>query len=82
MRPRLMLVGAGAAFVTFLGTPHFGWDYECRHSFSAGQPCRAVSYCAYYGIQGRRVEFPEYGNSCKLITLLPPDWRKLVEVIR
>jgi hypothetical protein len=82
LRPRLMLYGAAAAFVALLGTPHVGWDYECRHPFSASHPCRSVSYCAYYGVQGRRVEFPAYGDTCKLVTLLPPDWRKLVEVIK
>lgn len=78
MRPRLLVLGGLAGCVLAFGTPHAGWDYECRHPMTAGQTCRSVSYCAYYGIQGRRVEFPEYGESCKLITVLPLDWQKIL----
>lgn len=79
LRPRLLMLAGLAAFVVFVGTPHAGWDYECRHPIRPGQPCRSVSYCAYYGIQGRRVEFPEYGQSCQLFTLLPPDWNRIIK---
>lgn len=48
---------------------------ECRHPFRPGEPCRSVAYCAYYGIQGRRVVFPDYGESCKLVVFLPIGWR-------
>lgn len=78
MRPRLLVLGVLAGCVLVFGTPHAGWDYECRHPIATGQTCRSVSYCAYYGIQGRRVEFPEYGKSCKLINVLPLDWQKIL----
>ncbi|MEE1655683.1 hypothetical protein VB618_05700 [Microvirga sp. CF3062] len=75
MRPRVLALTGAAAFVMVVGTPHVGWDYECRYSMRPGQPCRSVSYCAYYGMQGRRVVFPEDGESCKLVTFLRIDWR-------
>jgi hypothetical protein len=78
MRPRVLTLTGAAAFVTIIGTPHVGWDYECRHPMRLGQPCRSVDYCAYYGIQGRRVVFPEDGESCKLVTFLRIDWRQIV----
>jgi hypothetical protein len=71
MRPRAVMVLGLAGFVLIVGTPHAGWDYECRHPFTPSQPCRSVAYCAYYGIQGRRVVFPEHGETCKLVTFLP-----------
>ncbi|WP_306120921.1 MULTISPECIES: hypothetical protein [unclassified Roseitalea] len=74
MRPRLLGFGASVAFFALVGTPHVGWDYECRHHKSHGQPCHSVSYCAYYGVQGRRVVFPEASDQCKVITLLRPQW--------
>ena len=79
LRPRLLMLAGLAGFILLVGTPHAGWDYECRHPIRPGQPCRSVSYCAYYGIQGRRVEFPEYGQSCQLVTLLPPDWDRIIQ---
>lgn len=78
MRPRAVILLGVAGFVLFIGTPHAGWDYECRHPFRPGQPCRSVLYCAYYGIQGRRVAFPEYGESCKLLTVIPINWRVII----
>lgn len=78
MRPRALVLGGAVAFVLAVGTPHVGWDYECRHPMRPGQPCRSVDYCAYYGIQGRRVVFPEDGESCKLVTFLRIDWRRIV----
>lgn len=78
MRTRLLVSIGAAVFLLFAGTPHAGWDYECRAPMRPGQPCRNVSYCAYYGIQGRRVVFPEYGESCQLVTFLPLDWAKLM----
>jgi hypothetical protein len=76
-RPRAMLLTGLAAFVLFVGTPHVGWDYGCRHPIRLGQTCRSVSYCAYYGFQGRRIVFPRDGESCQLIKFLPIDWRQL-----
>lgn len=78
MRPRALALGGAVAFVFAAGTPHVGWDYECRYPIRPGQPCGSVSYCAYYGIQGRRVVFPEDGESCKLVTFLRIDWRRIV----
>jgi hypothetical protein len=78
MRPRALVLIALAGFVILIGTPHAGWDYECRHPMRSGQPCRSVSYCAYYGIQGRRVVFPEHGETCQLVTFLPIAWRRLL----
>lgn len=77
MHPRILVFSGTVAFALFIGTPHAGWDYACRVPMTPGKPCRSVSYCAYYGIQGRRVVFPEDGESCQLITFLPPDWAKL-----
>jgi hypothetical protein len=70
MRPRILALTGAASFVLAVGTPHVGWDYECRHPMRPGQACRSVDYCAYYGIQGRRVVFPGDGESCKLVTFL------------
>lgn len=78
LHPRILLVLGVAGFVHFVGTPHAGWDYECRHPFRPGQPCRYVFYCAYYGIQGRREVFPEPGESCRVITFLPLDWQRIM----
>lgn len=78
MRPRLVVLTGVVTFALFVGTPHAGWDYECRHPMRSGQPCRSVVYCAYYGIQGRRIEVPDDGESCKPITFLPPQWGKLM----
>ena len=73
MRPRILVLTGAAVFVMVVGTPHVGWDYECRHPMRSGQPCRSVDYCAYYGIQGRRVVFPENGENCQLVTFLRID---------
>lgn len=74
MRPRVLVLTGVGAFGLFVGTPHAGWDYECRHPMRLGQLCRSVAYCAYYGVQGRRIVVPEGGESCKVITFLPPQW--------
>lgn len=80
-RPRLVIVSAISAILLFAGTPHIGWDYQCRHPVRYGQPCHAVSYCAYYGIQGRQLEFPETGESCKPVTFRKIDWAALVGMV-
>ena len=71
----LVLAALGVAAGVF-GTPHVGWDYVCRHRLY-GQPCRIFEWCEYYGFQGRRVIYPEYGDSCGVVRLLPIDWRAL-----
>lgn len=78
MRPRILTLTGAAAFVMAVGTPHVGWDYECRYPMRPGQPCGSVSYCAYYGIQGRRVVFPDDGETCQVVTFLRIDWRRIV----
>lgn len=77
MRPRLLFVSAVIGFVLLVGTPHVAGEYACRDPFRTGQLCRSVLYCAYYGVQGRRVEFPPYGENCKLVTFLPIDWQRV-----
>jgi hypothetical protein len=78
MRPRVLVLTGAAAFVLGVGTPHFGWDYQCRYPMRPGQPCRSVEYCAYYGIQGRRIEFPGDGETCRVITFLRINWRQVM----
>lgn len=77
VRPRLVLAGALTGFILFVGTPHIGWDYECRHQMQGMGTCRAASWCAYYGIQGRRIDFPEWGETCDLVKFIRIDWMRL-----
>lgn len=77
-RPRILTLSGLVAFVLFVGTPHVGWDYQCRHPMRPGQPCRSVDYCAYYGVQGRRIVFPENGETCRIVTFLRIDWLRIV----
>lgn len=77
VRPRLMIVAALIGVVVFVGTPHIGWDYQCRHATPGGAPCTSASWCAYYGFQGRRVESPPLGEACALVKFLPVDWDTL-----
>jgi hypothetical protein len=77
MRPRVVFFGALAVLVLSVGTPHIGSDYECRVPLRPGKPCPAYFYCGYYGVQGRRVLFPEYGETCSLIEFLPIDWTRI-----
>jgi len=77
LRPRAVALAGLVLFILIVGTPHAGWDYECRNPRRSGQPCRSIVYCAYYGIQGRRVEFPEYGEQCSVVKFLRIDWGRL-----
>lgn len=79
LRPGMIVLAGAAGFVLFVGTPHVGWDYQCRHSTRGFGSCTSVAWCAYYGIQGRRVERPEDGGRCHLVTFLPINWNKLIE---
>lgn len=63
----LAVVGTIAAY----GTPHVAWDYVCYYRTNYGSGCPAYEYCAYYGVHGRRLVFPERGEACWLIRLLP-----------
>lgn len=78
MRPRVVALSGLAAFLLAYGTPHAGWDYQCRHPMRPGQQCRSVDYCAYYGVQGRRVVFPRGGETCRVVTFLRLDWRRIM----
>ena len=78
MRPRVLALTGSAAFLLVTGTPHVGWDYQCRHPMRPGQPCRSVEYCAYYGIQGRRIAVPHDGETCRIVTFLPIDWQQVM----
>lgn len=79
MRPRLVLVGALAGFILTVGTPHVAWDYECGHQMQGIGTCRAASWCAYYGIQGRRIDTPEWGQTCDFMKFIRIDWARLLE---
>ncbi|MDF0596321.1 hypothetical protein [Psychromarinibacter halotolerans] len=79
IRPRMIFVSGIAGFVLFVGTPHVGWDYQCSHSTRGFGSCNSAAWCAYYGIQGRRVERPGYGERCQLVTFIPLNWNKLIE---
>jgi|SRR5690606_8955047 len=78
LRPRLLVIGGIAGFVLIAGTPHAGWDYQCNHQMRGPGSCHSVARCAYHGIQGRRLEVPAAGQSCRLVTVLPLDWGKLI----
>ena len=77
-RPRVLIAAGLTGVVLLLGTPHVGGAYECNHPMRGPGTCRSVAWCAYFGIQGRRTEIPATGDSCKLITLLPVQWDKLL----
>lgn len=79
LRPGIVILAGMSGFMVMVGTPHVGWDYQCRHAMRGFGTCESVSWCAYYGIQGRRVVRPEIGTRCQLVTFLPPDWNKLIE---
>lgn len=78
IRPRLVVLSGVAVFLLTVGTPHVGFEYECGHPVRGPGTCRNVLWCAYYGVQGRRVEFPRDGESCSFVTLLPLDLNKLI----
>lgn len=71
-------LAAVAGLILTVGTPHVGWEYGCNHPVKGLGTCRSVSWCAYYGVQGRRVERPGYGERCEVVTMLPVDWNELL----
>lgn len=79
IRPRLLVAGALAGTVLFVGTPHIGWDYECSHQMRGIGTCRSASWCAYYGVQGRRIDIPESGEICDLVKFIRIDWTRLTK---
>lgn len=81
MRPRLLIAAGLIGFVAFIGTPHVGWDYECAHQMQGIGTCRSASWCAYYGIQGRRIDWPASGETCDLVRFLTIDWGRLWDVL-
>lgn len=76
-RPRRMIALGLIGFVLIAGTPHVGGRYECRHPMHGPGTCKSVAWCAYHGIQGRRIEVPPDGAQCSLITVLPIQWGKI-----
>lgn len=75
--PLLAVVVVLGGVAVIAGTPHVGWDYECLGRSSSGGGCESYRYCAYYGVQGRRVVVPAAGERCGLIKMLRPDWGAL-----
>lgn len=78
MKPRRVMLAGLAGFVLLAGTPHVAWEYECRHTMHGPGSCRSVAWCAYYGIQGRRIAVPKDGMQCSLFKVLPFDWGRLL----
>jgi hypothetical protein len=78
LRPRITILTGLIAFVLIGGTPHVGWDYQCRHAVWGTGACQEAVWCEYYGAQGRRVEWPERGERCQLLKILPLDWDALI----
>lgn len=78
MKPRAVAFMAITAGVVLIGTPHIGWEYQCRHAMSGPNTCRSYAWCGYYGIQGRRVIVPPHGYRCGAIKFLRPDWARLI----
>ena len=79
LRPGIIVLAGLSGFVVFIGTPHVGWEYQCRHATRGFGNCTSVAWCAYYGVQGRRVVRPEYAERCQIVTFLPLDFNKLIE---
>lgn len=79
LRPKRSIVAALIGFVLLVGTPHVGWDYQCRHAVYGYGGCESARWCAYYGVQGRRVIWPEYGEHCSLVKFLTLNWNDIIE---
>jgi hypothetical protein len=77
MRPRLLTAGTLIGGVLCFGTPHIAWDYQCAHRMHGIGTCEAARWCAYYGVQGRRIDRPAAGEMCTLFKLMTIDWKKL-----
>jgi len=75
--PLLAVVVVIGGVAAIAGTPHIGWDYECRGRADPGGGCESYRYCEYYGVQGRRVVFPERGEHCGFIKMIRLDWGAL-----
>jgi hypothetical protein len=71
MRPKRSVLAGLVGFVLLVGTPHVGWDYQCRHAVWGHSGCQSARWCAYYGIQGRTVIWPDHGEHCSLLKFLP-----------
>lgn len=79
MRPRLTMLGVFVGGVLTFGTPHIGWDYRCSHPMQGHGTCRSASWCAYYGIQGRRIDIPETGQTCSPVKLITINWNRVMK---
>jgi hypothetical protein len=77
-RPVTSVFVGFVGFVLVIGTPHLGWDYQCRHAVWGSGSCQEAVWCEYFGVQGRRVIWPERGEHCHLIGFLPLDFNMLI----
>lgn len=78
-RPKTSILAGLVGFVLVVGTPHVGWDYQCRHAVYGYGGCESARWCAYYGVQGRRVIWPDIGEHCSLMKFLPLNWNDIFE---
>lgn len=74
-RPGLVACVGLILFVWLVGTPHVAGQYTCNGPLRSVGGCES-SYdsCTYYGVQGRRVVFPEPGEQCQLFRFIPVRW--------
>ena len=79
LRIAVILLAAYLLAVPWVGMPHVGGDYVCNHRRIGNAPCESVKWCAYYGLQGRRLDYPDTGEQCQVIKFLPVDWEALRE---
>jgi hypothetical protein len=79
LRPRNAILTLSSASCLIGGTPHVGWDYQCSHAVYGYGGCESARWCAYYGVQGRRVIWPEYGEHCSLVKFLTLNWNDIIE---
>lgn len=77
LRPLAILAVLFGGIAVLAGTPHIGWNYECRGRAKPDGGCDSYRYCEYYGIQGRRAVFPDEGESCGFVKFVGVDWGAL-----
>jgi hypothetical protein len=81
-RPKTVMLTFIVGFPLLIGTPHVGGDYQCSHAVWGYGACQAPLWCEYYGVQGRRVIWPESGEHCHLFKLMTLDVVMLIEGLR
>ncbi len=62
----------------FVGTPHAGWDYECRLPMRSGRAVPGSFLLRILRHSGTAGVFPEDGETCGLVTVLPIDWDRIM----